>query len=48
MFPGAQGPVARRIVAEADVRDVIALLRLNYERAMIRSGLEASASSRQD
>jgi Luciferase len=33
VFPGKQGPAARRIETEADVEDVIALLRLNYDRA---------------
>ncbi|CAN5492584.1 hypothetical protein BH20ACT18_BH20ACT18_07440 [soil metagenome] len=33
VFPGKQGPAARRIDSDADVADVIALLRLNYERA---------------
>jgi hypothetical protein len=33
VFPGKQGPAARRIDSEADVEDVIALLRLNYDRA---------------
>jgi hypothetical protein len=37
VFPGKQGPAARRIAEEADVRDVIALLRLNYDRAVARS-----------
>jgi hypothetical protein len=32
VFPGKEGPAARRIAGEADVRDVIALMRLNYER----------------
>jgi hypothetical protein len=32
VFPGRQGPAARRIGDESDVRDVIALMRLNYER----------------
>ena len=32
VFPGKQGPAARRIESEDDVRDVIALMRLNYER----------------
>ena len=36
VFPGKQGPAARRIESEADVEDVIALLRLNYERARSR------------
>ncbi|MDQ6805936.1 MAG: DUF5519 family protein, partial [Actinomycetota bacterium] len=30
VFPGRQGPAARRINDEADVRDVIELLRMNY------------------
>ena len=33
VFPGKQGPAARRIESDADVEDVIALLRLNYDRA---------------
>ncbi len=33
VLPGKQGPAARRIDSEADVEDVIALLRLNYDRA---------------
>lgn len=32
VFPGRVGPAARRIEDDADVRDVIALMRLNYER----------------
>jgi hypothetical protein len=32
VFPGRQGPAARRIEGEADVGDVIELLRLNYDR----------------
>ena len=32
VFPGKRGPAARRIEDEADVDDVIALMRLNYER----------------
>jgi hypothetical protein len=32
VFPGSQGPAARRIEGEADVEEVIALLRLNYDR----------------
>jgi hypothetical protein len=32
VFPGKQGPAARRIEDEDDVRDVIALMRLNYDR----------------
>jgi hypothetical protein len=32
VFPGRIGPAARRIETTDDVRDVIALLRLNYDR----------------
>jgi hypothetical protein len=32
VFPGKEGPAARRIASEDDVRDVIALMRLNYDR----------------
>ena len=32
VFPDRAGPAARRIAGEEDVRDVIALLRLNYDR----------------
>jgi hypothetical protein len=38
VFPDSVGPAARRIEDDADVRDVIALLRLNYDRAMSRQG----------
>ena len=43
VFPGKQGPAARRIETEADVRDVIELLRLNYERALARQGADPAA-----
>ena len=43
VFPTAQGPAARRIETEEDVRDVIALLRLNYDRALARGGHEPPA-----
>jgi hypothetical protein len=32
VFPGREGPAARRIQGPGDVADVIELLRLNYER----------------
>src|SRR4051812_13424228 len=38
VFPDSRGPAARRIEDEADVRDVIKLLRLNYDRAVARHG----------
>jgi hypothetical protein len=34
VFPGRVGPAARPIHDDADVRDVIALMRLNYDRAV--------------
>jgi hypothetical protein len=39
VFPGKVGPAARRIEGQADVADVIALLRLNYDRLVARHGL---------
>jgi hypothetical protein len=46
VFPNKPGPAARRIEDEADVRDVIELLRLNYERVVARHGLpEASKAA---
>ena len=33
VFPGRVGPAARRIDNDDDVQDVIALMRLNYDRA---------------
>lgn len=45
VFPGRPGPAARRIAGEADVRDVIALLRLNYDRvAALHQGSPAEAA----
>jgi hypothetical protein len=41
VFPDSPGPAARRIEDEADVRDVIELLRLNYDRVIGRYGLPA-------
>jgi hypothetical protein len=43
VFPDQPGPAARRIEDEGDVRDVIRLLRLNYDRALARHGLPAKA-----
>jgi Family of unknown function (DUF5519) len=39
VFPGKPGYAARGIAGDADVRDVIALLRLNYDRAIEQHGL---------
>ena len=38
VFPDRPGFGARRIETDDDVRDVIAMLRLNYERAIARDG----------
>jgi hypothetical protein len=38
VFPGKPGFGARRIESDADVRDVIELLRLNYDRVVARHG----------
>jgi hypothetical protein len=38
VFPDREGPAARQIESEADVRDVIALMRINYEDAVKRAG----------
>src|SRR5688572_4052090 len=46
VFPGKAGPAARRIETDDDVDDVIALLRLNYERAASRnSGANSSKNA---
>jgi hypothetical protein len=45
VFPGKEGPAARSIAGDADVRDVIGLLRLNYDRVVDRYGLPAQAGS---
>jgi hypothetical protein len=39
VFPGRPGFGARRIETEADVEDVIALMRLNYDRVVASHGL---------
>ena len=44
VFPGKPGYGARRIENEDDVRDVIALLRLNYDRVVARHGVPAEAA----
>jgi luciferase-like monooxygenase len=45
VFPRRPGFGARRIETEADVEDVIALLRLNYERVVSRHGLPTEAAA---
>ena len=36
VFPGKVGPASRRVETEDDVRDVIELMRLNYDRLEAR------------
>ena len=43
VFPGKPGYASRKIETDDDIRDVIELLRLNYDRAVTRHGLRASA-----
>jgi hypothetical protein len=44
VFPGRQGPAARRIGSEEDVRDVIEMMRLNYDRITVKTEGQASVS----
>lgn len=46
VFPERRGPAARRIEGDADVRDVIELMRLNYERIVDQYGSPAEAERR--
>jgi hypothetical protein len=41
VFPGRPGFGARRLETDEDVADVIALMRLNYERVVERHGVPA-------
>ncbi len=43
VFPGKAGFAARAIASDDDVRDVIALLRINYDRAVAKHGLPEPA-----
>jgi len=45
VFPGKNAMAARRIDDEDDVRDVIELMRLNYDRVVARYGLSSPASA---
>lgn len=44
VFPDKHGPAAREIENDDDVRDVIELMRLNYERVAARQGAPAQAA----
>jgi len=43
VFPDAIGPAARAIESQDDVQEVIALMRLNYDRIVARHGLPEKA-----
>jgi len=45
VFPGKEGPAARRIVTDDDVRDVIAMMRLNYDRVTARHAAPTGSGS---
>ena len=42
VFPDSPGPAARSILNDDDIRDVIALMRLNYDRLVARLGMPAT------
>ena len=44
VFPGRPGFASRAIETDADVRDVIELLRLNYDRVVARHGVPVEAA----
>jgi hypothetical protein len=44
VFPGKPGYASRLIETDDDVRDVIAMIRLNYDRAVERHGLPGDDS----
>jgi hypothetical protein len=44
VFPGKPGFGARRIESDEDLRDVIELMRLNYDRVVARHGVPAEAA----
>ncbi len=45
VFPGKNAMAARRIDTDDDVRDVIELMRLNYDRIVARYGLSSPATA---
>jgi hypothetical protein len=47
VFPLKRGPAARSIESEADIRDVIELFRLNYDRGAARHPEAAATVSRE-
>jgi hypothetical protein len=45
VFPGKDAMAARRIDVDEDVRDVIELMRLNYDRIVARYGLSSPTAA---
>jgi hypothetical protein len=45
VFPGKDAMAARRIDSDEDVRDVIELMRLNYDRIVARYGISSPATA---
>jgi hypothetical protein len=45
VFPGRPGFGARTIESDADIEDVIALMRLNYERIVAKHGVPEDAAA---
>ena len=45
VFPGQEGPGARRITTESDERDVVALFRSIYDRVVARLGVPGERGS---
>jgi len=45
VFPGKIGPASRRIDTDDDVRDVIEMMRLNYDRTISRTQPERRATA---
>jgi hypothetical protein len=45
VFPGKDAMAARQIDSDEDVRDVIELMRLNYDRIVARYGLSSPATA---
>jgi hypothetical protein len=48
VFPGRMGMAARSIESDADIRDVIEMMRLNYDRIVARDGVPEEGSVGRD
>ena len=45
LYPGRGGPAVRRMISEADARDVVRLMWLNYENAIARFNRRAERAA---